>query len=115
MGWVTNQIKHKTSSQRSVRLDHRRTAVESSNLGEIGKFNQLKARKKRIRFARSNIHEWGLFALEPIEQHDMVIEYIGEVIRQKVADIREKRYEKMGIGSSYLFRIDEGQSRVINE
>jgi len=45
--------------------------------------------------------------LEPIEQHDMVIEYIGEVIRQKVADIREKRYEKMGIGSSYLFRIDE--------
>ena len=36
----------------------------------------------------------------------MVIEYVGEVVRQQVADIREKRYEKMGIGSSYLFRLD---------
>jgi SET domain-containing protein len=37
----------------------------------------------------------------------MVIEYIGELIRQKVADIREKVYERMGIGSSYLFRVDD--------
>ncbi len=37
----------------------------------------------------------------------MVIEYIGEVVRQKVADHREKGYEKRGIGSSYMFRIDE--------
>ncbi|KAJ3027491.1 histone methyltransferase set1 [Rhizophlyctis rosea] len=37
----------------------------------------------------------------------MVIEYIGEIIRQKVADHREKNYEKEGIGSSYLFRIDD--------
>lgn len=36
----------------------------------------------------------------------MVIEYIGEVIRQSVADDRERKYTKMGIGSSYLFRID---------
>lgn len=37
----------------------------------------------------------------------MVIEYIGEIVRQKVADNREKIYEQMGIGSSYLFRIDD--------
>ena len=36
----------------------------------------------------------------------MVIEYVGQVIRQSMADIREKRYESTGIGSSYLFRID---------
>jgi SET domain-containing protein len=48
-----------------------------------------------------------LFALEPIEANDMVIEYIGEVIRQSTADLREKRYEKVGIGSSYLFRVDD--------
>eukprot|EP00300_Choanocystis_sp_HF-7_P022246 c21430_g1_i1.p1 GENE.c21430_g1_i1~~c21430_g1_i1.p1 ORF type:complete len:404 (+),score=109.79 c21430_g1_i1:92-1213(+) len=69
--------------------------------------NQLKRRKKRLRFAKSSIHEWGLFALEQIKQNDMVVEYVGEVVRQKVADIREKRYEEKGIGSSYLFRIDE--------
>jgi len=36
----------------------------------------------------------------------MVIEYVGQVVRQTVADLREKKYEAMGIGSSYLFRID---------
>lgn len=38
---------------------------------------------------------------------DMVIEYVGELIRQTVADRREKAYERSGIGSSYLFRVDE--------
>ncbi|KAJ8325323.1 histone methyltransferase set1, variant 2 [Batrachochytrium dendrobatidis] len=70
-------------------------------------FNQLKARKKRIKFDKSIIHDWGLFAMEPIDANDMVIEYIGEIIRQKVADHREKLYEASGIGSSYLFRVDE--------
>ncbi|EDR05506.1 uncharacterized protein LACBIDRAFT_303366 [Laccaria bicolor S238N-H82] len=37
----------------------------------------------------------------------MVIEYVGEVIRAQVAEKREKTYERRGIGSSYLFRIDE--------
>jgi SET domain-containing protein len=37
----------------------------------------------------------------------MVIEYVGELIRQQVADRREKAYERQGIGSSYLFRCDE--------
>jgi len=36
----------------------------------------------------------------------MVIEYVGQVVRQSVADLREKRYEAFGIGSSYLFRVD---------
>ena len=36
----------------------------------------------------------------------MVIEYVGAVVRQSTADLREKKYEAMGIGSSYLFRID---------
>ncbi len=36
----------------------------------------------------------------------MVIEYVGQMIRQSVADLREKRYEALGIGSSYLFRVD---------
>ncbi len=29
-----------------------------------------------------------------------------QVVRQSVADLREKKYEASGIGSSYLFRID---------
>ena len=36
----------------------------------------------------------------------MVIEYVGQAIRPIVADLREKKYNEMGIGSSYLFRVD---------
>jgi [histone H3]-lysine4 N-trimethyltransferase SETD1 len=45
--------------------------------------------------------------MERISRGEMVIEYVGEVIRAQVADKREKAYERQGIGSSYLFRIDE--------
>lgn len=71
------------------------------------RFNQLKKRKKPVKFARSAIHNWGLYAMENIPMNDMIIEYVGEKVRQQVADLRENRYLKSGIGSSYLFRIDE--------
>ncbi|KAI0074924.1 SET-domain-containing protein [Panus rudis PR-1116 ss-1] len=74
---------------------------------ELVKFNQLQTRKKHLRFARSPIHDWGLYAMEKISRGEMVIEYVGEVIRAQVADKREQVYERQGIGSSYLFRIDE--------
>jgi len=35
-----------------------------------------------------------------------VIEYVGEKIREKVADIREKQYEKEGFGDCYMFKLD---------
>ncbi|KAJ3130228.1 hypothetical protein HK100_008151 [Physocladia obscura] len=83
------------------------TAIYGENATDVIKYNDMRSRKNRLRFARSKIHDWGLFALEPIQADDIVIEYIGEMIRQKVADHREKIYEKSGIGSSYLFRIDD--------
>ncbi|KAF7978752.1 hypothetical protein HWV62_44772 [Athelia sp. TMB] len=88
--------------QRAVALSKGETAAEMTV-----KFNQLQTRKKHLRFARSPIHDWGLYALERISRGEMVIEYVGEVIRAQVADKREKTYERQGIGSSYLFRIDE--------
>ena len=44
--------------------------------------------------------------MENIAADEMVIEYVGEVVRQAVADKRERRYEAAGVGSSYLFRVD---------
>lgn len=70
--------------------------------------------------------------MEPIAADEMVIEYVGQNIRQVsvkltklsasllfgrsvrnflvslqvIADMREKRYEEKGIGSSYMFRVD---------
>lgn len=36
----------------------------------------------------------------------MVIEYVGETIRQSVGDLREKHYELEGMNSNYMFRVD---------
>ncbi|KAJ1926701.1 histone methyltransferase set1 [Tieghemiomyces parasiticus] len=69
-------------------------------------FNQLMSRKKELQFRKSAIHDWGLFAMEPIGAGDLIIEYVGEIIRQTVADHRERLYERQGIGSSYLFKLD---------
>jgi histone-lysine N-methyltransferase SETD1 len=89
--------------QRAVALSKGENAANELTF----KFNQLQTRKKHLRFARSPIHDWGLYAMEKISRGEMVIEYVGEVIRAQVADKREKAYERQGIGSSYLFRIDE--------
>lgn len=63
-------------------------------------------RKKALRFAKSSIHNWGLFACEPIAADEFVCEYVGQMVRSMVAELREQHYEKSGIGSSYLFRLD---------
>ncbi|KAM7359326.1 SET domain containing 1 isoform 1-T3 [Cochliomyia hominivorax] len=93
---------------REARSNQRRllTAFGSIGESELLKFNQLKFRKKQLKFAKSAIHDWGLFAMEPIAADEMVIEYVGQMIRPIVADLRETKYEAIGIGSSYLFRID---------
>jgi len=105
------------SSSRSTRVNNRRLVADiaaqkqvltlSNGEGDAIRFNQLKKRKKPVKFARSAIHNWGLYAMENIGANDMIIEYVGEKVRQQVADMRERQYLKSGIGSSYLFRIDE--------
>ncbi|XP_053703845.1 histone-lysine N-methyltransferase SETD1B-A isoform X1 [Synchiropus splendidus] len=98
------QVSSRAGSER--RSEQRRLLSSFACDSDLLKFNQLKFRKKRIRFCKSHIHDWGLFALEPIAADDMVIEYVGQNIRQVIADMREKRYEEEGIGSSYMFRVD---------
>lgn len=105
------------SSSRSNRANNRRIVQDiaaqreilatSNGEGDAIRFNQLKKRKKPVKFNRSAIHNWGLYAMENIAANDMIIEYVGEKVRQQVADMRERQYLKSGIGSSYLFRIDE--------
>ncbi|XP_050353651.1 histone-lysine N-methyltransferase SETD1 isoform X1 [Nymphalis io] len=93
---------------REARSNQRRllTAFGTDTDSDLLKFNQLKFRKKQLKFAKSGIHDWGLFAQEPIAADEMVIEYVGQMVRPIVADVREAHYEATGIGSSYLFRID---------
>jgi hypothetical protein len=84
-----------------------RRLVATNDIHEMFKFSQLKLRKKPLKFSKSGIHDWGLFALDNIAAEEFVIEYVGETVRQSVADHREKVYVTQGIGSNYMFRIDQ--------
>ena len=80
----------------------------------------------RLQVHRSSIHGGGLFAAanNVFEKDEMIVEYIGQSVRQAVADRREVQYEVEGVGSCYLFRVDKegildatrrgGMARFIN-
>lgn len=111
---TNNNSNSNVQSSRVNRANNRRFAADISAqkqiLGselDILNLNALTKRKKPVSFARSAIHNWGLYANEFIAAKEMIIEYVGESIRQQVAEHREKSYMRTGIGSSYLFRIDE--------
>jgi histone-lysine N-methyltransferase SETD1 len=70
-------------------------------------FDLHNSRQKQVKFARSNIHKYGVVALQPIRSGDFIIQYVGEIVRKQVSALREKRYEAAGEDSSYLFRLDE--------
>ncbi|EAY20595.1 SET domain containing protein [Trichomonas vaginalis G3] len=79
---------------------------------------------KRVYFEKSTIQGYGLFALEPISSDSLICEYNGELIRSRIADLREKQYEQLGFPHMFLFRIDNdtvvdatmrgGKSRFLN-
>ena len=97
-------IKHSTfnrearSAQRRILSEFAETGRSASDYGgDLLKSNVFKFRRKQVKFACSRIEGWGLFALETIPGGEMVIEYVGQVIRAPIADIREKKYTKQGI------------------
>ncbi|XP_023929977.1 histone-lysine N-methyltransferase 2D-like [Lingula anatina] len=59
-----------------------------------------------VYLARSRIQGLGLYAARDTEKHTMVIEYIGELIRNETAEMREKIYEASNRGI-YMFRIND--------
>ncbi|XP_036376198.1 histone-lysine N-methyltransferase 2C [Megalops cyprinoides] len=61
--------------------------------------------KSNVYLARSRIQGLGLYAAKDIEKYTMVIEYIGTIIRNEVANRKEKMYESQNRGV-YMFRID---------
>ncbi|XP_011303059.1 histone-lysine N-methyltransferase 2C isoform X3 [Fopius arisanus] len=67
--------------------------------------------RNNVYLARSKIQGLGLYAARDLEKHQMVIEYIGEIIRTELAETREKQYEARNRGI-YMFRLDE--ERVVD-
>lgn len=58
---------------------------------------------------RSNVHGFGVFALERISKNTRVIDYAGELVRNSESEAREGRY--LASGCIWIFRINRTWSR----
>lgn len=63
--------------------------------------------RSRTVVLRSDIEGCGVFATKDIPAGEMVIEYVGEIIRPVLSDVREAKYLDRGIGC-YMFEIEAG-------
>eukprot|EP00977_Amphora_coffeiformis_P024717 scaffold16707_cov182-Amphora_coffeaeformis.AAC.11 len=93
------------TNQRAERAKQRRLIKGISAFSNLD-LDTLASRESQLRFGRSAIHAWGVFADKDISSGDMIVEYRGEIIENTMAEKREKLYEAAKIGSDYMFRID---------
>ena len=114
----TSAIATGSVASRSERSKQRQLSVSLGDLssGDLLHLNKLKGRKKNLIFGKvmqacpltyattdtsadhgfagrnmlvqSAIHSWGLYAAEPIEKEEFVVEYLGEYVRAAVAEVR---------------------------
>ena len=63
----------------------------------------------RIIRKRSRLHGFGVFAAEPIHKNKRIIDYAGELIRNKDSAAREVRYLKEGC--IWVYRVNRVWSR----
>ena len=66
-------------------------------------------RLPKIRRQRSKVHGFGVFALEPINKNTRIIDYAGELVRNRDSEARETQY--LDEGSIWVFRINRTWSR----
>jgi len=95
-------------SGRAARASQRRMIKSLAALGDASKSVDRLAgrdREHQLRFDKSTVHGWGVYAEEQINSGDLIIEYRGELIGNAVADKREKEYEAAKL-DDYMFRID---------
>ena len=67
-----------------------------------------------MKFGKSAIHDWGLFAMENIGADEMVIEYVGDVVRPLLSDVREKAYEKQVMICNFKQKILDLSCRALD-
>ncbi|TDH66702.1 hypothetical protein CCR75_006616 [Bremia lactucae] len=84
-------------------------AMDIEHLPITMQYRELRRRPfdERMLVRKSSIHGYGLFMNEAVSEGQMIVEYQGQIIDQSVADERERRYEEQGVGSCYMFRVDD--------
>jgi uncharacterized protein len=66
-------------------------------------------RRPQLARKRSKVHGSGVFALESIAKNTRIIDYAGELIRNRDSEAREERY--LADGCIWVFRVNRTWSR----
>ena len=82
------------------------TTNNQTNLPLAMQYRQAIQTPRKVEVGPSKIHRIGLFTCEDLKPHDIVIEYVGEIITNELSDLREKQYNERGFGDCYMFRLD---------
>ncbi|KAK7895246.1 hypothetical protein WMY93_020571 [Mugilogobius chulae] len=96
---IPAQVHASTRAGSERRSEQRRLLSSFACDSDLLKFNQLKFRKKKIRFCKSHIHDWGLL----LWSRSLLTKWLSNT-SDKTSDREALREE--GIGSSYMFRVD---------
>lgn len=101
---VNRASKKKIISENSDSMKKEKEMLKDSSQLTI---MQLRENLRKLRFDQSLIHQWGVYTTELIRKNEAVIEYIGEIIRLRVADKRQVQYEAEGNNGSYIFQLEK--------
>jgi SET domain-containing protein len=85
------QVRYDTAALHNAHSQYRKMRQEWRNYVYLG---------------RSGIQGLGLYAKRDLDMNTMIIEYVGEIIRSELGEVREKKYLKQN-RAIYLFRIDD--------
>ena len=66
------------------------------------------SRGRRIQVRRSGVHGKGVFALQPIPAGEVILEYVGEIIKWPEA-LRRHPHDPSDPNHTFYFTIDDGQ------
>ncbi|KAI2502284.1 [histone H3]-lysine4 N-trimethyltransferase SETD1 [Fragilaria crotonensis] len=103
----STKMEEKKTAVRAARASQRRIMKDVVAFGSsLLELDALTGRESHLRFGRSGIHAWGVFADQEIREGEVIVEYRGEIIGNATAEKREAEYVQAKIGSDYMFRMD---------
>ncbi|EGG23632.1 hypothetical protein DFA_05766 [Cavenderia fasciculata] len=82
------------------------SGIHNHLLSDNAQYLLLKGEDSRVVVKPSSIHSLGAFAKKSIVAGEFIIEYVGEIIRQKIADERERKYQNDGV-DCFMFAIEK--------
>ncbi|GAB4814051.1 hypothetical protein N2152v2_001097 [Parachlorella kessleri] len=116
--WQGNPLQaYRSSSQRSSSssLTCNKQGVQSLRILSLrDRFEEMRATVgRRVTIGKSGIHGWGAFAKVPHRAGEMVIEYAGDLVRQSVADVRERSsYDQLVGSGTYVFSLQDHRNQL---